>query len=107
MIAYRAETAMAQLIKDDVVDMAAARRLMQDLFIATVDIFPDEENNQLKIKIHGASRPAANRKIQQLVDVLNEADIEYPGTKLKLRYVLSAYELNQQKIRQQAEMVPT
>ena len=86
---------MTQLVKGDVVDMAAAHRLMQNLFIASVDIFPDEENNQLKIKIHGASRPAANRKIQQLVDVLNEADIEYPGTKLKLRYALNTFELNQ------------
>ena len=107
MLAYRAETAMAQLIKDDVVDMAAARRLMQDLFMTTVDILPDEEKQQLTIKIHGASRPAANRKIQQLVHLLNEADIEYPGTTLKLRYVLSSYELNQQKISPKVKMVPT
>jgi len=106
MLVYRAETAMAQLIKDDIVDMAAARRLMQDLFVATVDILPDEEKQQLTIKIHGASRPAANRKIQQLIEVLNKADIEYPGTTLTLRYVLSAYELNQKENSQQEALVP-
>ena len=95
MIAYRAETAMAQLIKDDVVDMAGARSILQDLYMTDADLLPNIEDKLLIVQLHGASRPAINRKIKYLIDHLNEADITYPGTDLKIRYELSAYMLNE------------
>ncbi|MBF0530650.1 MAG: hypothetical protein HQK55_15570 [Deltaproteobacteria bacterium] len=59
LISYRAETAMANMITGPTVDMAAARRLLQDLFVCDADILPDTENNILCIRIHNAARPAA------------------------------------------------
>ncbi len=40
MIAYRAETSMANLVKDQTTDMAAARSLLQDLYVTEADILP-------------------------------------------------------------------
>jgi transposase len=90
MIAYRAETAMTGLLTGATVDTPAARRLLQDLFVTEADIFPDAESKILQIKIHGASRPAANRSLRLLLDKLNEAEIVYPGTDMRLVYSLAA-----------------
>jgi transposase len=91
MIAYRAETAMVGLITGPTVDSSDARRLLQDLFVTEADILPDPENEQLNIRVHSASRPAANRALAQLVEHLNNAEVKYPGTEMRLVYELGGY----------------
>jgi transposase len=91
MIAYRAETAMVRLITGPTVDSPAARRLLQDLFVTEADILPDPENKQLNIRVHSASRPAANRALAQLFEHLNKAEVNYPGTDMRLVYKLGGY----------------
>jgi hypothetical protein len=86
MIAYRAETAMATMLKGPTVDTPAARRLLQDLFMTEADIFPDVDNKILRIRVHSASRPAANRSLQGLFDQLNDSEMIYPGTGMRLVY---------------------
>ena len=88
MIAYRAESAMAPLLVSSTVDFAAARTLLQNLFVTEADILPDTENKRLLVRVHSASRPAANRSLEQLIVKLNEAQVEYPGTDLRLVYEL-------------------
>jgi hypothetical protein len=93
MIAYRAETAMAGLLVGPTVDFAAARSLLQDLFVTEADILPDPANKLLHVRVHGASRPAANRSLAQLFAQLNEAQVQYPGTDMRLVYELRASEV--------------
>jgi hypothetical protein len=88
MIAYRAETAMANLLVDKNVDTSDARQLLQDLFVNDADILPEPENGLLRIRIHGASRPSADRSIAGLLEQLNITELCYPGTNLKLYYEL-------------------
>ena len=88
MIAYRAESAMAPLLVSSTVDFAAARTLLQNLFVTEADILPDSENKILLVRVHSASRPVANRSLEQLLVKLNEAQVEYPGTDLRLVYEL-------------------
>ena len=91
MIAYRAETAMVGLITGPTVDSSDARRLLQDLFVTEADILPDPENEQLNIRVHSASRPAANRALAQLFEHLNNAEVKYPGTEMRMVYELGGY----------------
>ncbi len=91
MIAYRAETAMVGLITGPTVDSSDARRLLQDLFVTEADILPDPENEQLNIRVHSASRPAANRALAQLFEHLNNAEVKYPGTEMRLAFELGGY----------------
>lgn len=86
MIAYRAETAMANLLVDKTVDSSDARKLLQGLYVNTADILPEPENSLLRIRIHGSSRPAIDRSIALLLEKLNETKCYYPGTNLKLCY---------------------
>ena len=88
MIAYRAETAIATLLVSPTVDFVAARTLLQNLFVTEADILPDYENKVLFVRVHSASRPAANSSLEQLFDKLNKAQVEYPGTDLQLVYEL-------------------
>jgi hypothetical protein len=88
MIAYRAESAMAGIIKSQTVDMAAARRILQDLYVTEADVLPQPEENLLHVRVHGAARPAANAALGKLFDELNATEICYPGTDMLMKYEL-------------------
>ncbi|WP_324292551.1 putative transposase [uncultured Desulfobacter sp.] len=92
MIAYRAETSMAGILKSETIDMPAARRLLQDLYATEADLLPDTENKVLTVRVHNASRPAANKAFIRLFDELNSAELCYPGTNMKMEYVLALNE---------------
>jgi hypothetical protein len=90
MIAYRAETAMVPLLRDEHTDAPAARAMLQALFRSSGDILPEPEHNRLRIRLHRTSTPATDRRIQNLCDQLNAAEMPYPGTDLTLVYELVA-----------------
>jgi len=48
----------------------------------------DKDKKILRERIHGASRPAANRSLDQLLTSLNESEIIYPGTDMRMCYEL-------------------
>ena len=79
-------TQMMGLVTGFGLSPSAARRLLQDLFVTEADILPDTENNRLTVRVHNASRPAADRALEQLLEHLNNADVKYPGTDMKLVY---------------------
>jgi hypothetical protein len=90
MIAYRAETAMAAILTSSTIDFPMARQLLQTLFVTEADILPDKANKQLRIRVHSASRPASNKAIEKLFEQLNQTEINYPGTDLRLIYELTS-----------------
>ncbi len=79
------------LITGPTVDSLDARLLLQDLFVTEAEILPDPENEQLNIRVHSASRPAASRALAQLFEHLNKAGVKYPGTEMRLVYELGGY----------------
>jgi hypothetical protein len=88
MIAYRAETAMVPLLTDEYTDSPAARTILQALFRTAADIIPEPDQKRLRVRVHRASRPATDRRLQRLCDHLNQAEMPYPGTDLTLTYEL-------------------
>lgn len=90
MIAYRAETAMAAILTSSTIDFPMARQLLQTLFVTEADILPDKEKKQLRIRVHSTSRPASNRAIEKLVEQLNQTELNYPGTDMRLIYELTS-----------------
>lgn len=88
MIAYRAETALCSLLRSATIDNAAARRLLQDLFVTEADIRPDPSAGLLHVEIHRGSRPVVDRTLAALFEQLNEMEIAFPDTELVLRYSL-------------------
>ncbi|WP_394698451.1 putative transposase [uncultured Desulfobacter sp.] len=51
------------------------------------------KKNRLLVRIHNASRPAANKKIQKLLEYLNDSEMNFPGTQLRLHYELASKKL--------------
>jgi hypothetical protein len=88
MIAYRAETALVNLVREPLTRPDDARPLLQDLFRSEADLIPDAEHGLLRVYVHPMANPRANRAITHLLDHLNAAEFTYPGTSLKLKYAL-------------------
>lgn len=88
MIAYRAETAMANTLREYIPGKDEARPLIRQIFMTEADIMPDEKNGILKISIHNMTNPGNNGYVQQLCEVLNSSETIFPGTNLRLVYNL-------------------
>lgn len=90
LVAYRTETAMAEIVREHLSHTDEARALIRDLFRSDADIEPDETAGVLKVRLHTLASPRSNLATQHLLDHLNAAEFTYPGTNLRLTYTLSA-----------------
>ena len=52
LIAYRAETALAQLAREKIKQLDDARSLIRQLFRTEVDLIPDQQNKALTVRLH-------------------------------------------------------
>ena len=86
MIAYRAETPMAVLLRDELTDEGDARSLIRELFETEADLIPDYEQETLTIKLHHLSSRRLDHAARFLAEQLNAAEALYPGTNLRLVY---------------------
>jgi len=90
MIAYRAETALTSIVREQLARPDDARALVRDLFRSEADILPDLKQGVLHVRVHHMANPRANRAIAHLIDTLNAAEFTYPGTNLKITYAIPA-----------------
>ena len=86
MIAYRAETAMASIVREALARTDDGRSLLRDLFRSEADLHPDLEHRLLRVQVHPMANPRSNRAIAHLLEQLNAAEFTYPGTNLQLVY---------------------
>jgi transposase len=89
MIAYRAETAMGDIVREKLARTDDARSLLRDLFRSEADLLPDMQEDVLTVRVHPMANPRSNRAILHLINHLNAAEFTYPGTNLKLVYQLA------------------
>ena len=89
MIAYRAETAMASIVREALARTDDSRSLLRDLFRSEADLLPDVEHGLLRVQVHPMSNPRSNRAIAHLLEQLNAAEFIYPGTSLRLIYSIA------------------
>jgi transposase len=85
MVAYRAETQLANLVgpllpyRDD-----EARKFMRQVFHLPADLLPDQERSELVVRLHSMTTPRHNRALAALCGLLNDLKVRYPGTELRL-----------------------
>jgi hypothetical protein len=89
MIAYRAETALASILGEELARTDDARSLLRDLFASEADLTPDLAKGILEVHVHPMSNPRSDRAIAHLLDHLNAAELTYPGTNLRLVYSIA------------------
>lgn len=90
LVAYRAETALAIIVREKLTHVDEARALLRDLFRSDADLYPDESAGTLEVQLHTLANPRSNRAVQHLLEHLNAAEFTYPGTRLRLTYTLPA-----------------
>ena len=61
LIAYRAETALAAIVREELARTDDARSLLRNLFCSEADLLPDLEQRVLRVQVHPMSNPRANR----------------------------------------------
>ena len=90
MIAYRAETAMAQIMRQKMTRHDDARSLLRAIYSTEVDIVPDPQAKTLTIRLHPLANTASDHAIRHLCAELNSTETLFPGTELRLIYELVA-----------------
>lgn len=86
MIAYRAETAMVNILRESMCREDDARSFVRCLYQTEGDIIPNEENGIMMVRLHHMANRSFDETAKQLCVVLNESEIIFPGTKLRLVY---------------------
>ena len=92
IIAYRAETAMAQLVRDALPEHRAeeSRRLLQSLYTTEADLIPDYNAGTLTVRIHYPANHMLARAVETLCEELTATETIFPTTKLRLIYKLGS-----------------
>ncbi len=84
MIAYRAETAMANSLREHLKRPDEARRLLRALYTTEADLLPDTEAGTLTVRLHHGANVATNQVIEKLCEELNATETVFPRTNLRL-----------------------
>jgi hypothetical protein len=91
MIAYRAESSMASLLREHMARGGEdARALLRQIFQTEADLTPDLATNTLTIRLHHLTQAAHDQAIQQLLADLNATQTVFPGTTLTLVFKLGS-----------------
>jgi AcrR family transcriptional regulator len=89
MIAYRAETAMASIVRETMSRADDdARSLLRAIYAAEVDLLPDYERETLTVRLHQLANRSSGKTVQHLCGELNATRTTFPGTNLRLVYEL-------------------
>ncbi|MBU4445648.1 hypothetical protein KJ656_11290 [bacterium] len=88
MIAYRAETAMALILRDVLARTDDARSLLRQIYASDADLIPNENEQTLTVRLHHLTNHLSDNAVRYLFDDLNATETIYPGTNLKMMFKL-------------------
>jgi hypothetical protein len=88
MIAYRAETALAGMLRETVSRTDETRALLREIFATEADLLPDEAAGTLTVRLHHLTNHTSDEAARYLAEQLSATESEYPGTNLRLVYKL-------------------
>ena len=94
MVAYRAETAMAQILRQKMTRHDDARSLLRAVYTTEVDINPDMQAKTLTIRLHPLANNSSDQAVRHLCDELNCTETVFPGTELRLIYELVSSQIH-------------
>ena len=94
MVAYRAETAMAQILRRKMTRHDDARSLLRAVYTTEVDINPDMQAKTLTIRLHPLANNSSDQAVRHLCDELNSTETVFPGTELRLIYELVSSQIH-------------
>jgi len=90
MIAYRAETAMANLLRETLTRPDEVRSLLRAIYCGEADLIPDHEQGTLTIRLHHLANRSYDEAILKLCDELNTTETRFPRTNLRMIFKLGS-----------------
>ena len=84
LIAYRAETALVQVVREKLARSDDARALVRQVFQSAVDLELDPERQTLTVRLHRLSSAAHDQVLEHLCAELSASETTFPGTDLRL-----------------------
>jgi hypothetical protein len=90
MVAYRAETAMANLLRETIARPDEVRCLLRGIYSGEADLIPDYEQGTLTVQLHYLANHSYDKAIQNLCDELNTTETIFPRTNLRLIFKLGS-----------------
>jgi hypothetical protein len=90
MIAYRAESSLASLLREHLARSDDARALLRQIFLNEADLMPDLVANTLTVRLHHLTQAAHDQAIERLLIELNATQTLFPGTGLTLVFKLGS-----------------
>jgi hypothetical protein len=88
MIAYRAETAMVHVLRDQMAKHDEARSLLRGIYRTEADLLPDYQAGTLRVRLHHQANRATDVALVHLCQQLTETETVFPATSLRLVYEL-------------------
>ncbi|MGH8018647.1 MAG: putative transposase [Opitutaceae bacterium] len=89
LAAYRAETAMAHVVREVLARTDDARAFLRGVYRTTAELLPDAENKTLTVRLHPLATHAHNTALRHLCAELTATETVFPGTKLQLVYEIA------------------
>jgi len=91
MIAYRAETTLASLLREHLARADDdARALVRQIFEIAADLIPDYAANTLTVRLHHFTQAAHDHAIEKILAELNATQTIFPGTRLRLIFKIGS-----------------
>jgi hypothetical protein len=88
MIAYRAETAMVNIIRPHMARKEEARSVVRQIFNTESNLIPDKQNKRLIVELHNLTSGYSDQLANILCHELNQARNTFPGTDMEIFYKL-------------------
>jgi hypothetical protein len=86
MVAYRAETALVGLARQNLSRSEDARSWIQQVLRSAVNLIPNPAQQVLTVQIHPLSSAVHNEVLRKLCEHLTDTETVFPGTNLRLVY---------------------
>lgn len=88
MVAYRAETAMANFLRQSLTRPDEARTLLCAIYKTEADLVPDYQNKILTVRLHHLAQQRSDDAAALLCAELNETETVFPQTDLRMVFEL-------------------
>ncbi|WP_406681896.1 putative transposase [Rhodoferax antarcticus] len=94
MLAYRAETAMANFLRESMTRADETRTLLRELYTTEADLLPDLKNKTLTVRLHHLAQNRSDQSIALLCEELNQTKTVFPRTELQMIFEIGKPENN-------------
>lgn len=93
MIAYRAETALVETLREKLARRSDGRALVRQIFDTEIDLVPDVEAQTLTVYLHHLTQAAHDAAVRHLCQELTATETKFPGTQLRMVYKIGSPEI--------------